>query len=195
MALCVQCGRKGLFLKVNSRGLCESCNRSRLESLFVLSNSVPGVQYNGIIPRGLSESAVMKMLSDKVNNSLRIVLDCSNIINTTSYPPTFYDRESLLQAQLEYLVAIYAVDSSIFPNASPQVLWDECKRSYQMDEERMWRRYFDQTMDHVVNLKTDKGKSGAIKKFFDMAEQYSAKMDVKTKNVIEGFKKRFDLKL
>lgn len=195
MAQCVQCGRKGLFLKVNGRGLCDSCNQSRLESLFVLSNSGPGVKYDGIIPRGLSEPAVMKMLSDKVNNALRIVVDCSNIINTTSYPPTFYERESLLRAQLEYLIAIYAVDNKVFPKASPKALQDEFERSYQADEEKMWRRYFDQTMDRVVTLKTDKGKSGAIKKFFDMAEQYSTKMDAKTNSAIEGFRKRFDLKL
>ena len=195
MARCINCGEKGMFLKVNANGLCDQCFQSRLQSLFILAHSSPGQVYSGDVPRGLSPQSVMRMLSDSFENSMRIIVSSGKIINESSYPPTFYERMDLLKSHLEYLVSIQAVDSSLFPKVSPVALRDEYYRSYPLDEEKMWRRYFDQTMDRIVDMKTDRGKQNAITKFFDVVSQYEPRMQDNTKHAIEGFRKRLDLNL
>lgn len=195
MAKCIECGRKGLFLKVNSKGICTQCQQSRLESLFLLANSAPGQVYSSDIPQGLSPQSVIRMLSKAVEKSLYEVVSCGKVINETSYPQTFYERVDHFKAHLEYLVSIQGVDASLFPKVSPTDLREEFYRTYLFDEEKMWRRFFDQTMDRVVNLKTDRGKKNAISKFFEIADQYNNVMGEPSKAAIQNFKRRVEMKL
>ena len=192
MAVCKQCGKKGLFLRVDNRGFCQQCAQKRLNDLLVLAN-----EHNSVFkfPVKVTEQAVMANVISSINSSKRIMADSAALIESTNNPDTFYTRLELLRKQIKYLVSFEMIDPSLFPGDSPAVISTQMDIVAKKSESAMWKRYFEATMEKVDKLKTDKSKRNAINKFFDLASQYDNQLSADAKATIANLKKRFDITL
>lgn len=192
MAKCVRCGKKGLFLKVNQRGMCPDCAEQRLKDLYALANQASPALH--IAPK-LSEQMVMGFVKTTIENSNRIILDSAAIIETTNNPDTFYSRLDLLRKHMRYLVSFDAMEPSLFAGERPAAIAAQMDEVVKKSESDMWKRCFEATMEKVDKLKTEKGKKNAINKFFELASQYDSITSATTKETISNLKKRFDITL
>lgn len=112
----------------------------------------------------------------QMQGHLKIVKDCVNLVNTTFNPEVFFMRYNLMLEHLEALVGLEC--TGIFEN-SPELPSDAFTRiDAQFDEEtnKFLERSFENAKKHADTLKTESGKTNAIKRYFENMEKYTVRM-------------------
>ncbi len=108
-----------------------------------------------------------KLLSDIVNNDIRIVDDCVNILNNSSNLKTVISRYNVLLEALQRLSSYEGNPAVSFPRGLPSE--ELAKISGQKAEimNRAIQRAYDDTLHKCAALKTEKGRKNRQMKFFD----------------------------
>lgn len=175
MAKCRKCGKSGLFLRIDRRGLCSDCAEQRRNELYKLCNN-PDHALVLNPSRNLTDQAVAEMVQSTVSNALRILRDCARIVESTANTETFYSRFDLLRHQLDYLGRFEKTDPTIFSQDRPSDIAPHFAAAASDAEVKMWKRKFDSVVEKIVDYKTDKGKQNAINKFSEEIALYESRM-------------------
>lgn len=120
------------------------------------------------IPR----QVLMKTAYARAEQDLRIMGDCSRILQSTVKPDVFFSRLNLFKEKIDDLVLLAPYIK--FKGVSPHQL----KQSYDNDREEIINgfidRYYKSVKEKADTLKTQKAKDNQYNKFFDTLEKYQA---------------------
>ena len=131
----------------------------------------------------MSEQQLRNASNQQAQNDLRIMNDCKKIIESTLDPETFFSRLNLLVEKGEHLCKLEEYIS--FSGASPSAALSEIKAEYQEAIKQFLVRYFCDTFDKAEALKTQNGKNGRYKKFYDSLQPYYSVMNADNIDYIE----------
>ena len=109
--------------------------------------------------------------------NLRIIKDCTNIINSTANPDTFFERYDLMVTKIDELIAIQGPK---YTGQSPLELKEQVISKKQAAIHDMIGRYFNDVSAKASTLKTDKGKSNRFQAFISSLEDYYDQMEEST---------------
>lgn len=103
---------------------------------------------------------------------LKIVNDCAELVNTTANPEVFFPRYNLMLEHLETLAGLEC--TGIFANSPelPSEAFLRIESQFGAATNDFLDRSFEAAKKHADSLKTDKGKTAAIKRYFDNMEHY-----------------------
>ena len=100
---------------------------------------------------------------------IRIINDCSRILQSTVDPGTFFSRLDLMEKQIQ---TMQQLSSTITFSPSP----DEIERAYREDMDTIVHdflvRCFNDTASQADRLKTEKGKKNCYQKLFDTLSEH-----------------------
>ena len=190
MAKCIKCGKKGLFLHIDKRGLCEECAQIRLADLYKAANDIQANALVLNIPKRQSEQVVMKMVIESINNSIRILSDSANIVEKTKNPETFYSRRNELYKHADRLMRFEQVDPSLFKGMKPSEMAQKMYGELEQGEAELWERCYVNAIEKADKLKTEKGRLNAINKYFDMVKQYEKVLSPKARRLVQNQRDR-----
>lgn len=98
MAKCLLCGKSGLLLKVNEKGICDKCSISQLQTK-VNELSTPEYQDLDVLRDEIkSRSAHLKSINDEIQTKQSAVLQLENTIRQKKQYIIDLDEESLMQS-------------------------------------------------------------------------------------------------
>jgi len=123
----------------------------------------------------MPEHQLKAISQQQAANDLRIINDCTDIISTTVNPETFFMRLNLLLEKSKHLSEFEKYIS--FTGASPIAAYNEVVANYQKAIKTFLIRYFSDTFDKAEAMKTEKGKIGKYKKFYESLQLYYCYMD------------------
>jgi hypothetical protein len=185
MAKCKQCGKSGLFLRVDKRGLCPDCADQRLKALRAFAAN----PYEGVLVLGkstkLNEVSILSAVSDQHKNIVRILTDSAKIMENTKDPSTFYSRKEIARREFLALVRLEKIDPSLF-SSSPAESYSNFEAVAGDSESKMWARAFEGTVSKIGSLKTDRAKANAASKYLEMLDQYDSKMSPQAVKVVSA---------
>lgn len=117
---------------------------------------------------------------------LKIVQDCVELVNTTANPEVFFMRYNLMLENLEKLAGLER--AGIFDNSPelPSEAFLRVEAQFDAATNDFLDRSFEKAKAHANTLKTDSGKTNAIKRYFDNIEKYIPQM---SGNSLEHFSK------
>ena len=128
-----------------------------------------------------SESPVI--LQQQAENDLRIIADCTNLVQTTLNPDTFFTRLNLLVEKSKHLCELEGKVN--FTGASPTAAYIEVKENYQEAINQFLNRYYLDVCSNADTLKTVAGKNGRYQKFYDSLQEYYQYMNGENISFIE----------
>jgi carboxypeptidase C (cathepsin A) len=107
---------------------------------------------------------------------LKIANDCAELVNTTVNPEVFFMRYNLMLENLEKLVGLEC--TGIFENSAelPSVAFSRIEAQFTAATNDFLERSFEKAKEHAETLKTESGKTNAIKRYFDNMEKYIINM-------------------
>lgn len=97
------------------------------------------------------------------SQSLRIVNDCANLVNTTKNPKVFFERYNLLIKELENLSKLERFNCFSGSLPSHDLQETLSKKSFTIND--FIDRYYQDTIDKIKKLKTQKAKDKKSRKF------------------------------
>jgi len=153
---------------------------SKKERLLEWQALVTGEQSDRL---AMNEQQLRNASNQQAQNDLRIMNDCKKIIESTLDPETFFSRLNLLVEKGEHLCKLEEYIS--FSGASPSAALSEIKAEYQEAIRQFLIRYFCDTFDKAEALKTQNGKNGRYKKFYDSLQPYYSVMNADNIDYIE----------
>lgn len=113
---------------------------------------------------------------EQADQLLKIVNDCAHLVNTTVNPEVFFQRYSLMLEKLEELARLEWTGifskSPELPSATVLRLDD----LFPVATNDFIDRSHSAAMAKAENLKTEKGKAGAMARYFENMEKFSAYM-------------------
>ena len=131
----------------------------------------------------LSKKKLIELAKMHAENSLRIVQDCSKILQNTTKPDVFFERYQLMILHSSNLVIL---EKHIpFYGASPKTAFNVLIAEKQECINQFLIRYFCAVFDKAEKLKTDKGKLNQYQKFYDSLLPYYDEMDANNIDYIE----------
>ena len=118
----------------------------------------------------MSEQQLHKQAENIANNDLRIINDCTKLIDSTINPNVFFERYDLLIERLKHLVLFqpYLNFSGILPSIALNKVIAE-KSSSTLD---FLSRYYDSVDAKAKSLKTEKAKIARYQKFYDSLQKF-----------------------
>ena len=131
-----------------------------------------------------TEKQLYSMASRTVQRELKIIQDCVELVNHTVKPDVFFSRYDLLLEHLEYLSKFQPYIK--FQHNSPASEFAKIKNQKQAEISRFLSRYFDDISAKADTMKTEKGKKGKYKKFFDSLQPYYNLMNTTNINFINS---------
>ena len=141
----------------------------------------------------LSKKKLLELARIQADNSLRIVQDCSKILQNTIKPDVFFERYQLMILHSSNLVIL---EKHIpFRGASPKAAFNVLMAEKQECINQFLIRYFCSVFDKAEKLKTDKGKLNQYQKFYDSLLPYYDEMDAANKDYIETKYKAYTRRL
>lgn len=130
-----------------------------------------------------TEKQLKEFTQQQAENDLRIIHDCTRLLEETLNPDVFFMRLDLLIEKAQHLCKLEKYIS--FSGASPVDALNEITNNYQQVINRFLIRYFSDTFDKAENMKTEKGKKGKYQKFYTSLKQYYEYMDETNIDYIE----------
>lgn len=126
----------------------------------------------------------------KAQSSLKIVEDCTRLVNTTTKPDVFFLRYNLLLEHLNILVALekYVKFSGVMPSLMLQTV----HRKKDATVSDFIQRCYDKTVQKASGLKTEKGKANAYINLFAELDGYIEQMPEQARKYyssLEGYGK------
>lgn len=115
---------------------------------------------------------IRKHAQFEAQGSLKIIQDCVNLVNTTVSPEVFFKRYNLMLDHLETLAGLEC--TGIFKNSPelPSETYIRVEAQFNAATNDFLDRSFKNAKEHANTLKTDNGKTNAIKRYFDNMEKY-----------------------
>ena len=130
-----------------------------------------------------SEEQIMNATNNLIQNDLRIIEDCKNIVMSTIKPDTFFSRLDLLVQKAEHLCKFEGLIQ--FAGALPSEALKEVNNEYQIAVKMFLIRYYTNTFEKAQAMKTDKGRINQYVKFYDSLQSYYPLMNDENKEYIE----------
>ena len=125
-----------------------------------------------------------QMIADRIREQareqsqqlLKIVRECTDLVNTTSNPEVFFSRYNLMLEHLESLAGLEC--TGIFENSSelPSEAFLRIENQFIAAANDFLDRSFASAKVHADTLKTENGKKNAIKRYFENMEKYIVQM-------------------
>lgn len=131
----------------------------------------------------MSEQQLKEVTIQQAENDLRIINDCTRLVETTLKPDVFFMRLNLLVEKSKHLCELEKYIT--FSGASPTAAYIEVKNVYNDAISQFLVRYFSDTFDKAENMKTEKGKIGKYQKFYDSLQNYYCYMNEENIDYIE----------
>ena len=156
-------------------------SKKKLEALWAICQKHSRTLSIGKMP---SEEIVRLNITQMISDRLRINTDSAAIMQSTHNLDTFYSRLDLFNEHLDTLMEIEAVDASYF-KAKPSSQKKKMEKAIEKEEVEMWDRCFDAQVKAYKDAKTDAGRAKAMKKHFDLAEKYAARLGNGAKKAID----------
>ncbi|MBQ6998554.1 MAG: hypothetical protein IJN62_02065 [Clostridia bacterium] len=132
----------------------------------------------------ISENIDVSTAKQEMQNDIRIVEDCIEILRTTVNPDTFFSRLNLLIEKSKHLSdvgeQIKMKDESVFN------LHKNAVENYQEMCRMFLERYFEDVHIKASELKTTNGRNGRYQKFYDSLQEYYEHLDEENINYIEA---------
>lgn len=126
-----------------------------------------------------------KMESEQL---LKILNDCTNLVNTTKSPEVFFGRYDLLLETLKKLSSLEL--TGIYKN-SPELPSEALPRIqgiFAAATNDFIDRSFEAAQEKAGKLKTEKGKQNALRRYFDDMEQYTDRMESESVDYLASLK-------
>ena len=123
------------------------------------------------------------MTVQQAENDLRIIKDCTKLVENTLKPDVFFSRLNLLVEKSKHLCDFEPYMT--FSGASPTAAYSEVINNYQEAIRLFLIRYLSDTFDKAEALKTEKSKIGKYQKFYDSLQEYYCYMNEDNINYIE----------
>lgn len=139
----------------------------------------------------LDEIQLRNISAEQVNNDLRIMQDCANIVNSTRNPEIYFARFHLLQETALHLTKFEKYIP--FSGASPTETLLDINLTKQKSIHSFLIRYFDMVCQKANKLKTQKGKSNQYKKFYESLTPYFFEMNDNNRRFINDCMKKVNL--
>lgn len=111
----------------------------------------------------------------RADNDLRIIKDCTKIIQETTKPETFFSRYDLLVEKAKDLVEISPYTK--LTGADPNEAYNQIINQKQIAISMFSKKYIEETIKKVNSLKTEKGKNNNYQKAYDNISLYFDQMD------------------
>lgn len=105
---------------------------------------------------------------------LRILNDCANLVNTTKNPKVFFERYDLLIKSLENLSRLERFNCFSGPLPSHDLQETLSKKNFTIND--FIDRYYQDTINKIQNLKTQKAKDKKIEDFYQELVNYNSCM-------------------
>lgn len=131
----------------------------------------------------MSEQQLKTLTVQQAENDLRIIKDCSKLVENTLKPDVFFMRLNLLKEKSKHLADLAQYIS--FSGASPIKAYNEVLDNYQEAVRQFIIRYFSDTFDKAEAMKTEKSKIGKYQKFYDSLQEYYRFMNSENIDYIE----------
>lgn len=130
-----------------------------------------------------SEAQLKDIACQSAENSIRIVHDCSKILQETTNPEVFFDRFRLFSEHTFNLSLLEPYVS--FDGASPTEAYLLIIKEKQEAIKEFLIRYLYKVDTKAESLKTQKGKLNQYQKFYDSLKPYFEEMDAENIDYIE----------
>lgn len=130
-----------------------------------------------------SEAQLKDIAFQSAENSIRIVHDCSKILQETTNPEVFFDRFRLFSEHTFNLSLLEPYVS--FDGASPTEAYLLIIKGKQEAIKEFLIRYLYKVDTKAESLKTQKGKLNQYQKFYDSLKPYFEEMDAENIDYIE----------
>jgi hypothetical protein len=131
----------------------------------------------------MSEKQLKNMAYQMAENSLRIVQDCSRLLQATVKPEVFFER---LQLMILHSSNLAILENHVpFGGSSPTVAFNTLMAEKQDCINQFLVRYFTSVFEKAEGLKTEKGKLNQYQKFYDSLKPYFVEMDANNMDYIE----------
>ena len=131
----------------------------------------------------MTEQQLKKLTAQQAENDLRIIKDCTKLVESTLKPDVFFMRLNLLLEKAKHLASLemYLPISG----TSPTDAYNEAVNQYHEAINQFLIRYFCDTFDKAEEMKTVKGKLGKYQKFYDSLQEYYCYMNDENIDYIE----------
>lgn len=139
-----------------------------LDNLFKRNNNIDTYLKKGFDFNYLSDNYIYLRNNkyythNNVNNCLRILKDCANLINTTKKPDVFFERYLLAISILNELITIQSKFK--FSGKRPSEIKRELYEKEIFTVNDFLDRYYNETLVKLNSLKTEKAKLSRIDNF------------------------------
>jgi hypothetical protein len=123
---------------------------------------------------------IRKQAQFQSQGSLKIINDCVELINTTVNPEVFFMRYNLMLEHLETLAGLEC--TGIFENSSelPSEAFLRIEAQFTAATNDFLDRSFEKAKEHADTLKTENGKTNAIKRYFNNMEKHIIHMSAES---------------
>ena len=105
---------------------------------------------------------------------LKILHDCANLVNTTKNPRVFFERYALLVEKLENLAKLEIF--GCFKNGLPSKDLQRTLEKKEFTINDFIDRFYNETINKINTLKTDKAKDKRIENFYEELSKYNDRM-------------------
>lgn len=122
---------------------------------------------------------------------LKIVKECVALVNETTNPEVFFKRYDLMLEHLERLAGLEC--TGIFENSRelPSTAFLRIEAQFPAATNNFIDRAFEEAQKHADSLKTEKGKTAALQRFFDNMDKYISYMDSESVEYLEKLKEQY----
>lgn len=119
---------------------------------------------------------------------LKIVNDCAELVNTTKNPAVFFSRYELMLDHLEKLAGLEC--TGIFANSKelPSEAFLRIEAMFPTETNAFIARALEAAKTKAETLKTERGKTNAIRRFFEDMEKYIINMDAESIEYLDKLK-------
>lgn len=152
--------------KSDNMGLFGKSNRTLLEWQKLIAPSASKLV--------LSEQQLKSKTFAQANRHIEIAKDCSELINTTCKPETYFSRYELLIEELELLCKYEKYIK--FTGLSPHVNLKNVQNTKRDSINAFIDRYWESVYKKITTLKTDKAKINQYNKFIESMKKYDKQM-------------------
>ena len=131
----------------------------------------------------MTEQQLRSATMQQAENDLRIIQDCMRLVEKTTKPDVFFMRLNLLVEKSKHLVSLEKYIT--YSGATATAAYNEVCTNYHEAINQFLIRYFSETLDKAESMKTEKGRIGKYKKFYDSLQMYYGYMSEENIDYIE----------
>lgn len=132
----------------------------------------------------LSKQQLLHDAYRSVNNDLRIIKDCIELVNTSSNPEVFFSRWETLLDKVKHLILFEPYVN--FSGESPSESYNKLISQYEQSVNDFLHRYYLTIEKKITNLKTEKAKENNLQKAYDKLQPFYPKLNETHKKYIEN---------